>query len=1520
MAAIYSGIHLKLKNSKTSWEDKLKLAHFAWISHQCVLPKKEQVLLDWVSHTLSGCRTNKLNLERDIEQKLWSFLDNVLHSKALQILLKEKKTVSLRFTIAQAINDCIAASCTHQGLRDDISTVLSCCQGILSTPTLSYVYTAKFELIVDLLSKLSILACQYLTSEKPITPLVFDLLQISFTQYIQIQRQQTNPNRVFSHVLSQLFQPCLLLRHALNTRSWNKEDDNRVRHQLSKDLRVKAEAVLQMGLFQFELLPSYIEELLPEKDQTEKKKGSLKTLLTPIGSMLVKLRDCSFFDTRIYTSVVNNSIPLLYKLFLESYCKDDNQLTCFYMLVRLYECLQSTVIPEQEDFSVSSKGSVPFFALEQMLNLVLNHDVYSVAVDRIRHKEIQYNFYRKLSEMLVCNPCTSTPAWFRCLKTLILLNHMIVEPDLDDLVSCAWIDANISDMKVRKAQEILIGILLQTYAKLRQFSKLFKEVLIIICRPTIDELRAPVFSPQITKKLSELMLELPQSQILDIWDMILEKCHTFILHGIKGDSDLSLKLYSLASMLYCLMFNMKNMDNITPLPVLVRFQTLMKKMKDELINPLLKIIKDHCADTDSTDCLQKLCDSTLLLCYTWLEVNTVTSLNCSKYCSQLEKLTTPTDCPTEGWDYSLFLEDKDCWQKVVRLSVQSVGRYCLLLLCVQKMKYILMQNKSLSENELLTLQASAYFILHHEGNPQVTSANEPWSGNACTVNADCFAAAQWHLIMSNFVIIHPYLSAEDTHSVAETLVETLLSGPHAQANQDTEITLKTVSASLLQSDFFPEMHVTQSAFITSLIEKCAMSKHKDLSVTLNFFCSKNLPWHENALFLNKTAPQAFISAAVNKVNHDFSLCWAKLENASQNILLASRSRNCENLSERDKDDLISVIECISLLKPDALSRSDQSRCFLLLLSLAKIGCSPSTLGLKSACYKLLTYLITGKHSKSVLRLLYASDIFELVFSSLLATKWELSDIIVLRKEWPHFIETLRSFLESLIGLIAKRKSFLLNVEKMLAFVVRSIPDSESTDWNFYVGHLILVAFTTLCTIMTQCLKKQCSHEQHTETLSTLLNQAVMNMGTVIHLCLKVSDSSQILPSFFVSCITTLLKAELVILPLMDVAFDKVELKHIELYKRVCSQILKEIYYAESQTVFLKSASHYLAICVGVKEICMSQESLIILICTSLKKLFMGPWVNFKIIQSVSVDLIELITHMTKSCSDEEFVLMMKYVLQWLEVNNLWKQNYKEPFAGIILLKLLLSCPLSGERIKTFWCTAPQITTVLVTLCKESCKERLLLPTIIVPILEALALLLRHGESYLTNPHHVTLSYSILLTVPLDHLKAEDYYSIFLGVHEVLFSILQYHSKSMLKAVPSFLSCFFRLVISVMHEGRQKGDKGNEKVRAPESEVVLQCAQLVERMYTHIAAKTEDFTVFSAFIVSQYVNELQKVTLQPVVKKHLTEGIFNILALCIDRDIKFLNASLQMGVREVFKELYQDYIHCRKNQGEEKYAA
>ncbi|XP_037552990.1 unhealthy ribosome biogenesis protein 2 homolog [Nematolebias whitei] len=85
------------------------------------------------------------------------------------------------------------------------------------------------------------------------------------------------------------------------------------------------------------------------------------------------------------------------------------------------------------------------------------------------------------------------------------------------------------------------------------------------------------------------------------------------------------------------------------------------------------------------------------------------------------------------------------------------------------------------------------------------------------------------------------------------------------------------------------------------------------------------------------------------------------------------------------------------------------------------------------------------------------------------------------------------------------------------------------------------------------------------------------------------------------------------------------------------------------------------------------------------------------------------------------------------------------------------------------------------------------------------------------------------------------------------------------------------------------------------------------MYSHIAAKAESFTALPVFMVAQYVTELQKVTLRTPIKMHLTEGIYSILDLCKEHDIKFLMAGLNLGVREVFNELYSSYTHYHKPQ-------
>ncbi|XP_020642157.3 unhealthy ribosome biogenesis protein 2 homolog isoform X1 [Pogona vitticeps] len=1543
MAAIYSGIHLKLKSLKTSWEDKIKLAQFAWISHQCFVPNKEQVLLDWVSHTLVSYYNKKLELPDEIVEKLWMFLDSILHSRKLQRFLKDGKTITLRFSIAQVINERLSTSYT-QKTQKNLSTFLSCCHGILSVAPLSTVYSAKFELLVDLLSKLSWLACGQLSSEDTVSSQLFEVLQVTLEQYLLIQRQQANANRVFGQVTKHLLQPSLLLRHLLTTGGpARKDDDSRMHQHLNREIRNLIENLLKASVFQPELLPSYREELLQEKESHNLKKSGLKSLLLPASTVQTALRDADFSQGASHGKVVANSVPLLFKLFLESYSKAEDHLVCFHMLTKLFQCLRISHL--QGDLCSNPVSSLEWsselLALEQLLNLVLSSGIYNIAADRIRHKEIQFRFYRQLAQMLVNYSQATIPAWFRCLKALISLNHLIVEPDLDDVVASAWIDAEISEQRVKKAQEALIGTIFQTYTKLRQFQKLFEEVLSVVLRPAAEELRLPILPAGIKAKLSECLLDLPPNQILDIASLILEKCQTVIIPDIRGDADMASKLQSMGTLLHVVLFYMRSLDDSTPLSVVRRAQSLLETMQRNVIQALFNLLNSgQIEETELEFWAEKVGDSALLLACTWIATDALFCLNCKQYISPLAKTALAlSDSTIDLWDFSAVLPglDAQSWEKIIkRLRYSySTSRYCTEWLVLQKMKKMLMMHaSSCTEASHQTLQHAGTFIVHSGRSCLNREELEPWDGNVGTISSSTYAAAHWHLIVSNLPILFPYLSWKDTLYIAEVLLKTLLENQMQTflgEDDGSLITIGKVSKDLLHSSLLPEMHLLHSSFLTHIIQHCALVLSRSVQNVANqplqHLSAEEILWCD-------VFPSGHTASIVS--GNDPSLCWTAMEKAAQNILSLVNAGSYVTLEEECIKSLLDLLEIVSRLQLDSLFPLDHTRCFLLLMSLtantrASMACSEAlSLKFLATCFHLLARLQTGRHANSAFKVMHGSDVLEALLTSMFAACENFASVMT-SSLWDELLSSIQIFLEHYLQVILERRqSVKLNLEKFTSFLVtcqtHAASAKQSEVWGPEAEQLFLVALAALCHTLTVHLQPRQGKVQALGTLPSLLEQAVLRTGAVMQLCLRNRGKGQPLPFVFVPCLITLLKADSFCAHLVGLETGESEsetspkpstyqsLSHKELYQRFCVQILRELDLAGGNVPFLRSALQFLTVFSSLPEMYPEQITSVA-VFHSVRKLLVGPGVTIQLIQDLEAQLTELIAQLVEKCSTDDFCIMLRVLLEGLDVENIWKQNPEVVLSAVTLMKVLLGCPLNGEKEKAFWYSSPQLITALVVLAKEASQDPELLPTLIVPILETVAILLRQGEGIISNPHHVSLVFNILLTVPLDQ---RDYGSIFLGIHEVLFSILQCHPKVMLKAAPSFLNSFHRLVISVMHEGRQKGDRG----RTDDFDIILKCAQLVERMYTYIAAKTEEFTVLSAFIVAQYVIELQKVTLHPLVKKHLTEGIYHILDLCLERDMKFLSTSLPMGVREVLKELHRDYTHYHKalKQGDEKYTA
>ncbi|XP_055002691.1 unhealthy ribosome biogenesis protein 2 homolog isoform X2 [Sorex araneus] len=1300
MAAVYSGISLKLKSKSTSWEDKLKLAHFAWISHQCFLPNKEQVLLDWARQTLVAFYKKKLELKDDIVERLWIYIDNILHSRKLQTLLKNGKTIDLQLTLVKIINERITEFCLSE-CRRNICAVLSCCQGILSTPALAVIYTAKQELIVTLLSQLCRLACKQ--PEEPVPAQLFELIHLALGHYLLIQKQQVNPRRAFGEVTGHLLQPCLVLRHLLSSGVWTQASQGQQWQALSRDIKNQIEAMLQGGVFQPELLSSYKEELL-DHQQEDTKTATMKNLLAPVDTVIAALVDSGYCEPSLHVAVITSSVTLLYKLFLDSYFKEGNQFLCFQLFPRLFDCLRISHLQEKQVHALSvSDWTAELLVVEQLLNLVANHNIYNIAADRIRHGETQFHFYRRLAELLINHSQALVPAWFRCLKVLMSLNHLILEPDLDDLLSSAWIDAEVTEPRTRKAQEMLIHALFQTYAKLRQVPRLFEEVLGVLCRPAAEAQRQPILASGPSKVLCECLLELPLSQILDTCSLLLDKFQSLVLPYLQGDMDMALKSLSLSTLLHCIMFNMRSLDSSTPPPTIKRMQGMMERVLQELVKPTLDLLLVPQVP-ESEPWLQKVSDCALLLAYTWAQVDTMLSLNCSQYRSGSGTLTCVA---LKTSDFPLLLSGVEThpWEKIEKLVAQfdSLGKYCLELLHLQRMKRVLMETSFQSEEALCILRCDAAFILHSGRESFNQRSTASWDGQVATLSALSYPVAHWHLIVSNLTILISYLCSDDVRYLAGALLSTL---PMSQTQEglveeEPHMTLEKLSKGILYSPLFPELQSLHSAFLMCLSVRC--SSILCSRVQNESSLKQRLPW----LFEKDHTVVAHLENRFAKSGPEGVEPKGEI---AQNLLSLVKSGFPIQLEEEQLQSILELLEIISTLQLDSLLTPYHVHYFLLLLTmvLAEFGhsCSSSlTLKFLMTCYKLLGYLQRGKSDKSVLKILYVSDAFEIILTSLFKVSSQLA-FDMDDPSWMEFLQVIETFLGQLMQMLIQIKlNLVLNFGKIITFLSQcKLSTEEATLGKHLEDHhplcrqLLLMSFTKLCQVLGPFVRERKQQHEAPEALQELLEQAILHTGTVLQLCLARETHGQCLSSAFIASVVTLLEADVhqnsshrtELTP----AADKVLLSRAALYQNIYSKILTGLPSLVGDAPSFQAAVRFLTVFLLAPELHPVKDSCFTSIFNSVREVLTDPAISVQVIQDIEPHLKMLFTQMLAVGTVEDFRMVMQYILQGLDTSNMWKADVKAMLSTVTLIKLLLNCPLSGDQASLFWRASPQIITAL----------------------------------------------------------------------------------------------------------------------------------------------------------------------------------------------------------------------------------
>ncbi|XP_061132218.1 unhealthy ribosome biogenesis protein 2 homolog [Syngnathus typhle] len=1588
MAAIYSGIHLKLKSSQTPWEDKLKLARFAWISSQCLLPNKEQILLDWCTHALTGWYIKKVEFSQTVLEGLWSCLDDFLHSRKLHVALKQGKTVSLRLNMAQLLlnllEECVSAPTR---LSVGVSTLLSVCQGILSSSTLSSVFTTKYELMVSLLVRLCSFACHQLQQALPsgshqlefITDTVsdldsqtevipnldldesqkkkttgshlFELLLQVLASYLSVQRQQGNPNRIFTLVTNQLVQPLLVLRHMLTSAEYAPSHTHlNLRQHLCRDFRARIDSILQLSLFSAEQLASYKEELLSSKEDTGKRGPSgTKGLFKPANALICKLGSC---EPPLLYSVKSNTVPLFFKFFLESYRKsrteneEEQRMLCFHYLAKLLPALDLS--PSDVPCSPQS-WSLALLAMESLLSHALSADIYNVAADRIRYAEVQLNFYKNLAEILFNQAQPSIPAWYRCLKVLLGLNHMILEPDLAELLSSAWVNADCMETRVQRARQMMLCSLVQTYTKLRQLPRFFSELLSVICRPSLDNVRPPLLCDSVAATLRTSILDTPPSQGLEICSVVLESMRKHVLpdlvkedgeaekmeiNGVNGEKTdqeqeaASVKLFNLSQLLHVVLFSLKTLDDASPLPLVRKGQSLMEEMQ-KILNDLLQLLppenkarkanatpvqkakkkrksgKDQGESRKALKSLWelKVQEALLLLRYSWIEVDTLFQIYCSKY------------APLDSNAAALTNIDNllKCEINSVRLHTHSPISFVFLkLLALQQIKKVLLDSALLNDPSTSEfLNRGVEFIVAREELQLCSQDDQMWDGQMSSVDSSSHRVAHWYVVTSNLPLLAPYLDREDVNCISDVLVTSLLS-KESRGNAD-QLSVPLVSSQLIHSPVLTELPALFSATVGSLLRRI-------LGVLTAAHTSKVCPMFEK---YQKGETEVLSALAKQSIIEDMTV-----SSQSGNVFVL--------LSEAQTKELIDLLSILSSLNADGLNSEDLLSNFLLLAFMLTSTASDSVdpdseyccTGFQVKLLKILACLVEGQNFHDVLKFIHGSTLLQAVVSSMLwhSKKGRFSSTA--SSDWMDLLKAMQEVIVNLVHLIMVRNSSVrLNLDRIVSFLT-SEDTTPNRGGSIMSVHLLLASLVAASKAMTSYLGRSKTMDQ---TLTQILTRTTSSLGSVVELVLKAQmvgkkPGCSLSPAFVVDTVTVMLRCELA--SLAAEGNDRTTLSHMTLYQGFCQQILKEMNSAARPIDFLVSSLHFLSafytavMKTGEKEEEGEEKKVKVMdelyaqMIQNLHKLLTAQWLSPSDTSELEPAVQELLHHLLENSTPYQFSMLLTMIKDGLDTLTLSSGNYKEVLAIVIITKLLSCCQLPEPCSKALWLLAPQILSAMVFLVRSSSQDVGLTATFTIPTVTAMTTLLRQAQGLISNPHHVVLVLGALQAVPLEHLTALVYQSAFLAIHEALFATIQCHSQVMLNATPSFLNVFYRLVASIVQEGRQRGaaDMGGE------SEVYLQCARLVERMYTHIAAISENFTTLSVFMVAQYVTELQKVTLRPDIKLHLTEGIYHILDLCQEKDIKFLTAGLQSGVREVFHELYSSYNHYHKPQiqGEDKY--
>ncbi|KAF8791953.1 Unhealthy ribosome biogenesis protein 2 like protein [Argiope bruennichi] len=222
------------------------------------------------------------------------------------------------------------------------------------------------------------------------------------------------------------------------------------------------------------------------------------------------------------------------------------------------------------------------------------------------------------------------------------------------------------------------------------------------------------------------------------------------------------------------------------------------------------------------------------------------------------------------------------------------------------------------------------------------------------------------------------------------------------------------------------------------------------------------------------------------------------------------------------------------------------------------------------------------------------------------------------------------------------------------------------------------------------------------------------------------------------------------------------------------------------------------------------------------------------------------------------------------------------------------------------------TTILVNILSQLCRISLNkssdtdfhIHMIKIPILQFINFLLKLKKSCIPRQHLVqSLSACRVSKFPKDSNSFSLFLNEFDAVFDVCYSLLVYHSEVVFNATFSFLQTVILLLRSLIAAGSQDHIAKQEKTVHLQ---IFQAAQNMDRLFTVMSRHKTNFAKLASYLIAEYVDCVQHITLDGNVKDHLLSGMYRLLDLCSEDTLKSVSVNINHSCRDIFINVMKNY--------------